>query len=338
MITEPESFYVTASARNCTPLPRTRGGFGLSVCRRNSPPRLCHGHAPAALWSHPGSGNTWLRLVIELASGGRTGSIYSRKRRRCTGQAVHEDDAQTLLGRQARRCQWGHRLAAKMPSEFWPHRTRQDCASMVAMKVHSRRGWSHLSTSQPWVRIACGGAISRAVFLVRHPFVVAWSVLSSMYTLNATWRYGWTTAAVQVAQDWRSMITDSSNVDFSWRLWMRSRRPFLLVRLEDLKDPARSNLEVRRVIDFIYEGQPSAMRISCAWRRAESMLEKHRNGALVIDREMMHQKLEAPNAHFAGRWGGTPKGSAAAGIWAQVGTTAADMFGYERHGYHLLPM
>ena len=151
-----------------------------------------------------------------------------------------------------------------------------------------------------------------------------------MYTLNATWRYGWTTAAVQVAQDWRSMITDSSNVDFSWRLWMRSRRPFLLVRLEDLKDPARSNLEVRRVIDFIYEGQPSAMKISCAWRRAESMLEKHRNGALVIDREMMRQKLEAPN--------GSPKGSAAAGIWAQVGKTAADMFGYERHGYHLLPM
>ena len=147
-IREPESLYVTASARNCTPLPRTRGGFGLSVCRRNSPPRLCHGHAPAALWSHPGSGNTWLRLVIELASGGRTGSIYSRKRRRCTGQAVLEDDAQTLLGRPARRCQWGHRLAAKMPSEFWPHRTRQDCASMVAMKVHSRRGWHHLSTSQ----------------------------------------------------------------------------------------------------------------------------------------------------------------------------------------------
>ena len=43
--------YASAPARNCTLLPRTHGGRVLAVCRRNSQPRLCHGHTAAALWS-----------------------------------------------------------------------------------------------------------------------------------------------------------------------------------------------------------------------------------------------------------------------------------------------
>ena len=62
--------YAQSVRRRCATLPLTPPAFG-GVCRRgrDSAPRLCVDHNPVALWSFPGSGSTWLRLVIELATG-----------------------------------------------------------------------------------------------------------------------------------------------------------------------------------------------------------------------------------------------------------------------------
>lgn len=60
--------YEQAERRSCDLVPRSPPAFD-GVCRSGPTPRLCRDHSPVALWSFPGTGNTWLRLAIELATG-----------------------------------------------------------------------------------------------------------------------------------------------------------------------------------------------------------------------------------------------------------------------------
>ena len=62
-----DAFEQSTKRRSCDLVPRSPPAFD-GVCRRGSPPRLCLDHSPVALWSFPGTGNTWLRLAIELAT------------------------------------------------------------------------------------------------------------------------------------------------------------------------------------------------------------------------------------------------------------------------------
>ena len=63
-----EPFEQSTERRSCDLAPRSRPAFD-GVCRSGPPLRLCLNHSPVALWSFPGTGNTWLRLAIELATG-----------------------------------------------------------------------------------------------------------------------------------------------------------------------------------------------------------------------------------------------------------------------------
>jgi len=63
-----DAFEQSTKRRSCDLAPRSRPAFD-GVCRSEPPLRLCLNHSPVALWSFPGTGNTWLRLAIELATG-----------------------------------------------------------------------------------------------------------------------------------------------------------------------------------------------------------------------------------------------------------------------------
>lgn len=63
-----DAYEQSAQRKSCDLVPRSPTAFD-GECRHDSPPRLCVDHSPVALWSFPGTGNTWLRLAIELATG-----------------------------------------------------------------------------------------------------------------------------------------------------------------------------------------------------------------------------------------------------------------------------
>ena len=253
------------------------------------------------------------------------------------------------------------RLALNMSSESSNLATQADCAGMAVVTVHGMNGklafWSRplwpLDFGLPWVKSVCGGTLSRAVFLVRHPFVAIWSSLLARGARDPSIRLKsiqsrrahdfWSTrlhgTAIQTAKQWASLISYGghsafqgtkrfmAHVDWSWRMWrLRGRGPALF-RIEDFQDPARADYELRRLIDYVFAGQPSAHLINpgvrCALERASQMHDAHRNGSLVMDRDKARRAFESKQFQT---------GEA---IWNVVSKEAEEL-GYSRHGYYEL--
>lgn len=236
---------------------------------------------------------------------------------------------------------------------------------MAAVAVHGMHGklanlarpvWP-IDFGTPWVKTVCGGTLSRAVFLVRHPFVAIWASLlarrardpsirlrniqSPIRAQNRTHDF-WSTrlhaTAIQTAKQWASMINyrghvvghtrrSVAHVDWSWRLWRHRGRGSALFRIEDFQDPGRASYELHRLIDYVFMGQPSALiinpRTRCALERATQIHDAHRNGSLVMDRDQLRRAFE--NERFQ-------TGNA---IWKIV-SNEAEKLGYSRHGYYEL--
>ena len=276
----------------------------------------------------------------------KTGSIYGTRWR---GVAK-------LPGGQRKKLAATERLALKMSSESSHLATQADCAGMAVVTVHGmtgrvKPGWP-LDYGTPWVKLVCGGTLSRAVFLVRHPFVAIWASLlerrardpsirlRSIQKKNRT-RNFWSTrlhaTAVHTAKQWASMINyrghseghrSVAHVDWSWRVWRRSGRGSAVFRIEDLQDPGpRASYELRRLIDYVFADQPNALiinpRPSCALKRATQIHDEHQNGSLVIDRDQARRVFEDERFQT---------GDA---IWKVVSNEAEEL-GYSRHGYYEL--
>lgn len=96
------------------------------------------GVMPVVLWSCPGSGNTLLRELLELATGRLTGSVYHDRT-----------------------------LSRRFPAELAPVDSAPGCRGLSAIKVHGS------ATERPWSASLCGGTLSKLIVLVRHPFRAA---------------------------------------------------------------------------------------------------------------------------------------------------------------------
>ena len=247
------------------------------------------------------------------------------------------------------------RLALKMSSESSHLATQADCAGMAVVTVHGMTGlarpaWPH-DFGTPWVKIVCGGTLSRAVFLVRHPFVAIWASLlarrvrdpairlPSIQNKNRThnfWSARLHDTAVQTAQQWASMINypgrvvrrrSMAHADWSWRMWRRRGRGSAVFRIEDLQDPGRASYELRRLIDYVFADQPNALfinpRARCALKRATQIHDAHQNGSLVMDRDQARRAFESK------------KFQTGDAIWKVVSKEAEEL-GYSRHGYYEL--
>ena len=126
-----------------------RGACGAALApARNGTARA----VPPVLYSFPGSGNTWVRQLLEQASGAPTGSRYM--------------DGE---------------IAKVMPHECDVVETRDQCAGLVALKVHpTMAGYMEPRRSDGKVNFVganpmCSGLVDRAIFLVRHPMAAFWS-------------------------------------------------------------------------------------------------------------------------------------------------------------------
>ena len=188
---------------------------------------FCRSRLPPALWAVNGAGADWLRVVLELSTGYSTGSVI-------------EDRA----------------LAALLPSEKWPSETPEECVSMLVIATTGSVGLH----GSPWTQIACGGAVTRAIFLIRHPFAAAWASWDHQSRGNPGLvpLFLWPGYVWQRIHDWAYLVdyaTGNARVDTAYRVWMRERGEHVLVRLEDLLEGDRAEFELRRVLDFVLNGQ-----------------------------------------------------------------------------------
>jgi hypothetical protein len=145
-----------------------------------------------------------------------------------------------------------------LPSEKWLSETREECGSMLVLATRGSFGLH----GPPWTQIACGGAVTRAIFLVRHPFAVAWASWEPPRGIERLASGGgkqWPDHAWSRVRSWVYLVDYSlfrnSRVDSAYRAWMRERGAHVLVRLEDLLEGDRAEYELRRVLDFVLDGQ-----------------------------------------------------------------------------------
>lgn len=262
---------------------------------------LCR-HTPAALWSMPYSGATWLRVLLELSTGHSTASMFPNPA-----------------------------LKRLLPSEDWPWEgSVPECGNMLVLSIRGHiRG-------PAWTSIACGGSIARAVFLVRHPFAVAWSKFIGEFPAMANenaWSLDsagvdttalsnghWHRHAMYTARLWVYLTTwDSLRLDSAYRVWMKVGRPFLWVRVEDLTGDARGQFVLRHLLDYLLQGKYDIPQhvLSCALKEAGPLLRR------LDDRAMPNQRLiERVFENTSHRTGD--------GVWRQVGPPATKL-GYTRH-------
>lgn len=90
------------------------------------------------LWSWPGSGNTWARVMTELTSGLPSGSVY------------HDPS-----------------LAKTLTAEMADVTSTAACRRLFGIKTHTWSAQQQAGT--------CGGRIDGAIILVRHPLGALWS-------------------------------------------------------------------------------------------------------------------------------------------------------------------
>ena len=175
---------------------------------------LCRNHTPVALWSMRGAGATWLRIALELSTGLSTGSMFANPL-----------------------------VANAMPSELWPWETEADCETMLALFTTGEKRLDAVT----WTSLACGGKLSRAVFLVRHPFAVVWANFISSRKGRRIGRRAWLQPHVQSlwhdqalssARKWVQLLDSwmGTRMDSAYRVWVMFGRAHIWVRHEDLLD------------------------------------------------------------------------------------------------------
>ena len=277
-------------------------------CRKGRFPmkKFCRSRVPPALWAANGAGSDWLRVVLELVTGYSTGSVI-------------EDRA----------------LAALLPSQKWPWETREECGSMLVLATPG------LLAGPPWSQIACGGAVSRAIFLVRHPFNVAWA----SWNPDRLGHRPWPAHAEHTARMWVYLVDfPNLSVDNAYRVWMRERSAHLWLRLEDLLEGDRAEYELRRVLDFALDGQyhlkghavRCSLRKATATLRAASRAEKeecvvvHGGAPNCCAQCAMRRAFEHTFEHSE-----TTNRSVGDAVWNVVEGVAPN-FGYTRQSYTAL--
>ena len=250
-----------------------------AVCRGRVTHRATH-KSPVLLWSFPGSGNTYVRVLIELATGMQTGSPY------------HDQSLYSVLP--------GEALDISKPV----------CGGLAVIKAHAWDG-----TKQ---NASCLGAVDRAILLVRHPLAAIWSDYQrQQFAAERMIEGGHNATLARVASDWAVAAADMANQyamlhgsrqlhppclrpgckcgtvrqydpcqwysdqltredAIEYTDWQRdpSKRSTYL-RYEDLVDPARREAALRAALRFA-GFEVAADRIACAFTAADDVGNVHR--------------------------------------------------------------
>jgi hypothetical protein len=226
---------------------------------------------PPMLYTFPGSGNTWCRLLIEYATGIYTGSVYNDKS-----------------------------LLHSLPGEF-------TCNSQVsAIKIHPhthpfeglRTGNFHSDAT----KCKRGGIdrIRRAILLVRDPFDSIWSEYQRRITQSHVG------GVLKANFDWPRWQANAAALSHQYHLMWAvhhagiekhfAPKDILYLKYEDLKNRATRVATLQRVADFLGISTPTEERLECAFALADNR-ETHRK----VDASLTMTKEEAYTAPLACR-------------------------------------
>ena len=211
-----------------------RGGIALQMLRRQkrltnlTNPAPCpgttqersfykKGHAPVVLWSAPGSGNTFVRALIETSTG-----IYS-------GSVSQDQYVVDLL-----------------PGEAEPVESYDDCSklSVIKAQTNSFKGQS-IACGFP-IFTVCDSRVSAVVMLVRHPLSAAWA----QYQREAVHGASWASRSLALVAKWSGLWHHRKG---RYSKWMAAygTGSYHLVRFEDLTNPLLRHIELQAIVDFI---------------------------------------------------------------------------------------
>ena len=282
--------------------------------RGNSRARADAQSAPALIWSFPGSGNTWVRILLELATGMPTSSPY------------HDKSLADLLPGEALRFEGGGAHA---------------CARFSALKVHA---WT-----RSYQRELCGGLIDSAIMLVRHPMPAIWSDVQRQVAVQRGEKdiahgagsslsqlpSNFAALAKALAREFALLHTPSAarlscsgacgDVWFGEQLtrsdavrypdWSRdATKRSTILRFEDLADPSLREAALAEALRFA-GFEASADRVACAFEQSDQS-STHRSATKGLSARQAFARDPAVEEV----------------VWREVAAAASEL-GYERHVY-----
>ena len=291
---------------------------------------------PPVLWSFPGSGNTWVRQLIEVATGVSSGSAYI--------------DAELMKHGFA-----GERFEVDNASV---------CARFSAIKAHPTvSDVGRVSVSEATGRAAfpfklCEGRVARVVLLVRHPLACVWSEFERKANERA--RHKKQHVARFSEAEWedgaRAQWLKSSLV--SARLWARcwepGRRAYgdwlahappadadagaaggatgnatLITRYEDLASPASRGAALVALARFLR--LPLAFPVKCVFAYTEQRATFHRAAAAPSASAAAALQI-GPDTRYIDRAAAWSNASLRDAAWALV-SAHAEPLGYTRDNW-----
>mmetsp|Transcript_12586 Transcript_12586/g.41244 ORF Transcript_12586/g.41244 Transcript_12586/m.41244 type:complete len:471 (-) Transcript_12586:1259-2671(-) len=252
----------------------------LENCTERSPTfRARSSSGPTFLWSLPGSGNTWVRILFEAATGLYSGSIYFDKNLYHGG----------------------------LQGEFGPTKTLEECAQYSVIKAHPhiflnvvkrRCGGGGPGNLLLWRLDYCSLRVNRVVLLVRHPWSTAWADFQrktfqshvdgarfdakGKLVVEDRWKSKWVRAALEYAQKWANAWKVG---DESFRDWTDQHSPesFFVLRFEDLLNPRRRVAALEDAVDFAgLANYATVSSIACAFQSKRSTAFKRHAGHSVM--------------------------------------------------------
>lgn len=187
------------------------------------------------IWSFPGSGNTWLRVILENMTGQKTLAI---------------GDDRTL-------------------STFFKYQLlnafdTKNCAKASFIKAHPNL--SNLNTGD--LSSLCGGNVRKAIALIRNPFNSIWAEYQrqkaingvnphTKYILQRDWpslEKHWQGFSLEYCKKWSAMWQLGTGQYADWIDKFGSDH-LLIVKYEDLMDRSKRSMVVTRITSFAVMNQ-----------------------------------------------------------------------------------
>lgn len=252
-------------------------------------------NAPPLLWSFPGSGNTWVRALIEHATGVSTGSVYndSTLHNSLLGEGKCDDSVIAIKAHPTThpfdlvsnnemavagflpplQLQQFRNSVVRNPGDPF---MRWDSFGMLCRSITDKRSGS--GASSPVLNL------SRAIIIDRHPLDAIYSEIQRRYALRAggvqtshTYRFTKKILSNPNPRVWRRLCHEvlglALDYVLSWKSYVQFIQKYgedsvLLVRYEDLRDPARQQDTLKKMLDFL-DAPLISENIECLFNNSE---------------------------------------------------------------------
>lgn len=236
-------------------------------------------YLPALLYSFPGSGNTWTRLLLEASTGYYTGSMYEDKYLVKTFQQEKASCSSKLLAIKA------HPHLQHI-SDFHQNQTTDNSISLPYVYRNLPKKCQHTDIST---------FLDKVIFLVRNPFDAIWSEFQRRATNgqhNRVLQYSNDKIFQSLQLQWKHVVEDlmEKYVDMMTRDYVEVQqhaRKFIVIRYEDLHNTSVqvhilsdiiTFLELPSVESIVNTAITQQIRLHCAFEMADQA-SIHRNNA-----------------------------------------------------------